>query len=366
MSGLPPHETDLTRAHALPAHAYTDPALYALERERIFGRTWQPVGNAADVRHPGDFFTSNVAGEPIVVTRDAGGTLRAFYNVCRHRAGPVAEGKGSRHALQCKYHGWTYDLDGKLRTTPELGAAPDFDPACNGLVRCAVEAFGPFIFVNLDADAAPLAPSIPEMAQAAKDRGLDTMASVGRREYEIACNWKVYVDNYLEGYHLPHVHPGLFRELDYNAYRVETRELHSSQIAPIRPPDVGHDRKHPRQYRHANQGDEALYFWAFPNWMLNVYPDNMSINIVVPLSIDRTLTIFEWFLVDRVTSDPRSETERAMAFSDAIQQEDIEICEAVQRGLQSRGYPSGGKLSAARENGVHHFQGLVGKFLSRN
>src|SRR4051812_37967007 len=217
-SRLPAFEKDLASAATLPAFAYTDATILAAEKERIFRRCWEPVGNAVDVEQPGSFFTAEVAGAPVVVTRDAGGVLRGFYNVCRHRAGPVAVGKGARKSLTCRYHGWTYALDGRLVTTPELGAVKDFDPACNGLRPVRVEAWGPLVFACLDDDVAPLLDTLGGIPAATAAHDLGAMRPVARREYEIACNWKAYVDNFLEGYHLPTVHPGLFRELDYGKY----------------------------------------------------------------------------------------------------------------------------------------------------
>jgi choline monooxygenase len=352
---LPPFEPDVARAATLPSSAYTDAEVFAAERERIFSRTWQPVGNASDVAEPGTFFTCEVAGEPLVVVRDAARELRAFYNVCRHRAGPVAQGKGARKSLTCRYHGWTYALDGRLLATPELDGIHGFDKSCHGLAPVRVEAWGPFVFVNLDPGAEPFGARLSDLQRDCEPFALDAMLPVARREYLIACNWKVYVDNYLEGYHLPMVHPGLHKELDYDRYRVETRRFHSRQIAPIRPASGDPKRKY--------DSGEAAYFWAFPNWMLNVYDDNVSINVVVPVSIGSTLTVFEWFVRDPERPGVRSAIEKTVAFSDEIQLEDVAICEAVQKGLSSRSY-SHGRFAPSRENGVHHFQTLVHDFLS--
>ena len=366
-SRLPPFETDLSRASTLPAFAYTDAAILAAERTGIFRRTWQPIGHTADLAKPGTFLTGSVDGVPIVVTRDANGDLHAFYNVCRHRAGPVAIGKGARRSLTCKYHGWTYALGGSLLAAPELGDAKDFDRACHGLKPVRVETWGPLVFVNLHLDAAPLSSVLGDIATETVPYRLDTMRLVARKDYEIACNWKVYVDNFLEGYHLPTVHPGLFKELDYDAYRVETHRMYSTQIAPIRPAKALDDAEsdeaggsHSRQYAPtASEKREAVYYWVFPNWMLNIYPDNMSLNIVLPLGVDRTLTVFEWFRHEGASED---EIARTIAFSDGIQEEDIEICEAVQRGLASGAYTQG-RFSPLRENGVFHFQSLVHEHL---
>ncbi|MCW5837678.1 MAG: Rieske 2Fe-2S domain-containing protein [Labilithrix sp.] len=358
-SRLPPFEPDLARASTLPALAYTDAAILAAERERIFRRTWQPIAHAADVATPGSYVTGEIDGAPVVVTRDAGGVLRGFHNVCRHRAGPVALGKGARKSLTCKYHGWTYALDGALVTTPELGDVRDFDRSCHGLSPVRACAWGPLVFANLDADAEPLEGVLGAIPDETAGARLGDMKLVARKDYEIACNWKTYVDNFLEGYHLPTVHPGLSKELDYDAYRVETHRLYSAQIAPIR--RAPKEQAGARQYAPPGEGElEALYYWVFPNWMLNVYPDNMSLNVVLPLGVGRTLTVFEWFRHDGATAD---EIERTIRFSDGIQLEDIEICEAVQRGLASGSYEAG-RFSALRENGVHHFQALVHAYLT--
>lgn len=353
-SRLPPFEPDLARASTLPAFTYTDEAILAAERERIFRRTWQPIAHAADLAAPGAYVTGDVDGAPVVVTRDTAGVLRGFHNVCRHRAGPVALGKGARKSLTCKYHGWTYALDGALLSTPELGDARDFDRSCHGLRPVRACVWGPIVFVNLDADAEPLERVLGAIPDETAGARLGAMRLVARKDYEIACNWKTYVENFLEGYHLPTVHPGLYKELDYDAYRVETHRLYSTQVAPIR--RAGTEHAGARQYAPSGESElEALYYWVFPNWMLNVYPDNMSLNIVLPLGVGRTLTVFEWFRHDGATPD---EIERTIRFSDGIQHEDIAICEAVHRGLASGAYETG-RFSTLRENGVHHFQALV-------
>jgi choline monooxygenase len=184
---------------------------------------------------------------------------------------------------------------------------------------------------------------------------VDGLRHAFRRDYVIECNWKVYVDNYLEGYHLPAAHPSLFRELDYAQYRVDTFRYYSSQNAPIRAAAGGESRR----YEFGDSAKRALYYWIFPNYMLNVYPDNLSANIIVPLGPEKTLTIFEWFAYGN------AEVEQAtIDFSDEIQQEDIRICESVQRGLRSRHYDRG-RFSLKRENGVHHFHGLLAEFLRK-
>ncbi len=357
---------DLSRARTLPARWYTEPEFLALEAEKIFYKTWQPVGRVEEVLRAGDFFSCEVLDQPLVIVRNKAGELRAFYNVCPHRAAVVAHGRGNRKSLQCKYHGWTYDLDGQLLRAPEFEGVNDWDAQAVCLQSVQVEAWGPWVFVNLDPSAAPMASAYGVIATEISAAGfnLSEMRLVERRDYVIDCNWKVYVDNYLEGYHLPIAHPGLFREVDYDQYRVDTYRYYSKQHAPIREVDPGETRD--RRYARSGAAEEdALYYWIFPNVMLNVYLDNTSINIIIPLGQDKTLTVFEWYFEAPGTGEGWESMQQIIAFSDEIQQEDIELCEWVQRGLRSNAYEAG-RFSVLRENGVHHFQSLVHEFLSQD
>lgn len=355
---------DLAYAKTMPARWYTDPEFLEIEKQKIFWKTWQPVGRVDDVLRAGDFFTCEVVGQPLVIVRGKDDQLRAFYNVCPHRAGVVADGRGNRKSLQCKYHGWTYDLEGKLMRAPEFEGVKDWNKDAVCLSSVKVQAWGPWVFVNLDPNAAPMSEVYGKIHGEIADSGfnIDNMKLIERRDYIIDCNWKVYVDNYLEGYHLPIAHPGLFREVDYDKYEVETFRYYSKQHAPIR--DVDPREVRDRRYVRSGEGEaNALYYWIFPNVMLNVYLDNTSINIILPLGHDKTLTIFEWYFETPGTADGWGSMQDVIAFSDEIQQEDIELCEWVQRGLKSNAYNQG-RFSALRENGVHHFQSLVHEFLT--
>jgi choline monooxygenase len=349
-------EPDLSRASTLPARWYTDPAILSVERDRIFGRTWQAVGHAEWIAQPGSWFACEIAGEPVLVTRTTDGGLRAMSNVCRHRGSELCSGRGAGNVIRCPYHGWSYTLDGALHGAPEFEGVAGWDRSNIRLPEFRAEIWGPYVFVCQDAAAPSLGEvwgAIPEEV-AAIGCPVDNLEFACRRDYLIECNWKVYIDNYLEGYHLPAAHPGLFRELDYAQYRVDTFRYYSSQIAPIKARSGGE-----RRYAYEDDSRQALYFWIFPNYMLNVYPDNLSANIILPLGPEKTLTIFEWF------GYAGAEVKQAtIDFSDEIQQEDIRICESVQRGLRSRNYDRG-RFSVKRENGVHHFHGLMAEYLAR-
>jgi choline monooxygenase len=341
-------DSRLAFARTIPSRYYFDQDVFDAENRNVFARSWQLACHADKVRDPGQFFTTTIADEPLLIVRGSDGELRALSNVCRHRAGPVAKGEGKRPVLQCGYHGWTYGLDGSLLQTPEMSGIECFDRGDFSLPRFRVEILNELVFVNLDSAVASLGEFLGDLAGRLAARDYAGYRLAARKEWTLDCNWKVYVDNYLEGYHIPIVHPGLFREIDYPKYRTETRGNYSIQVAPL---------KRPERIRVSDPGDDIDYFWIFPNLMLNVYPDNFSTNLIVPLGPGRTLTIFEWYFRDPDGSGVRERIEETIAFSDEIQIEDIGICEAVQRGLRSSTYDNG-RYSPARENGVHHFHGL--------
>ena len=363
-----PFDASIASASTIPSRLYTDPVYLELERERIFGRAWQLVGRADQVAQQGQFFTADVADEGIVVVRDGDKEqplLRGFHNVCLHRAGPVATGCGRRQTMQCRYHGWTYNLRGELIHAPEMEGVERFTPEDMHLKPVQVATFGPLVFANLDLKAPPLEEFLEDIPERTARFDIESMRWVMRRDYVLNCNWKVYVDNYLEGYHVPVVHPGLHKELEYDAYHVEPHRYYSLQHAPLRPVrGPAAERTYVPSSEERSADDAPQYYWLFPNIMLNVYFGQMQTNVILPLSHDRTLTIFEWYAVNPpadVTDD--ATWTKLLAFSDEIQAEDIEICEAVQKNLRSRVYDRG-RYSVKRENGVHHFHSLLHEFMT--
>jgi choline monooxygenase len=244
-------ERDIARASTLPAPLYFSAETFASEKTRLFASTWQVVGHVRQVASPGDYFTFDLIGEPLLIARGDDGILRGFYNVCRHRAGNPASGCGNRKLFRCGYHGWTYRLDGALLVTPEFEGVEDFDRKDFGLAPVRLEEWFNLILVNLDPAARPLREYLGGLPAQAGKFDFASMKFSGRRTYEMNCNWKTYVDNYLEGYHVPSVHPALNREIDYNAYTVEAYPQYVRQWTPIRGAQPGDatPRRYPQSSR---------------------------------------------------------------------------------------------------------------------
>jgi choline monooxygenase len=350
-------ELPLERARTIPALWYSDPEIHEAECRSVFGGTWQAVGRTDQVRQPGQFFTADVAGEPIVVVRGDDGVLRAFANVCRHRAAmvvPEAEGRASK--LRCRYHGWTYDLCGRLRGTPEFDGVADFRREDNGLPAVAVETWGPLVWVHVGQPAETLAEFLGPIGQRMAGLGLDSLCFVARREYRLACNWKVFVDNYLDGgYHVNTVHPGLAGVLDYTHYRTEIAGNTAVQISPLKPSaDAG--------VSGVRSGDNAYYWWVFPNLMLNAYTGVMDTNLVLPEGPDACRVVFDFYFADTEGAAAEAFIARSIEVGHQIQREDVGICEEVQRGLASRTYDTG-RFSVRREAAGYHFHQLLARRL---
>ncbi len=336
----------LACANALPARFYTGTECEALDRRAVFARSWQLLAHASQLAESGDHVLGEIAGVPLLLVRDADGELHALHNVCRHRAGPLAlcNGRGAKR-LRCLYHGWTYSLAGQLLSAPEMQTAEYFDPASVRLPLARVAVWRNLVFAALDDAPPPLQELLDGIDARLGAQAIEDYVFHARESYDIACNWKTYIDNYLEGYHVPHIHPELNRMLDYRSYVVETSRWHSLQHSPLESGEALYG------------SGEALYWFVWPNTMLNVMPGRLQTNRVLPLAPDRCRVVFDYYYrPDAVLSDERHERDRA--FSDLVQREDVEMCEHVQRRLASGSYEAG-RLNPLRENGVHHFHELL-------
>jgi len=349
----------LERASTIPAPWYTDPRMLELELRTVFRRSWQFAGRLDQLRTPGEYVACDLpGGEPVVVVRGEDDRLRGFFNVCRHHAAAVVtEPHGSAHQFRCPYHGWTYGLDGSLKGTPDFAGVCDFDRAANGLVPIECSASAVWVFVKPDAGGPSLEDFLSsDLVRQLDGLRLDRLHWMERRSYTLACNWKVFVDNYLDGgYHVPHLHKGLDSVLDYREYTITNGERHCLQTSPIVP--EGADER----TRAVRQGERAYYYWIYPNFMINVYGRTMDTNLVIPRGVDRTEVIFDFYFAD-VSAAARAANLESIAVAEQIQQEDVDICESVQRGLRSRAYGAG-RLSVRREAGEHLFHRLLARDL---
>ena len=365
-------ELPLDRARTIPSAWYFDPEIHALEGRTVFGGSWQYAARLDQLREPGSFVTTDIAGEPILVIRDDQSTLRAMHNVCRHRAAQVInEPEGKVTKLRCRYHGWTYDLTGRLRGTPEFDGVQEFCKDEQGLPQIAVDTCGPFVFVHQGAPKQALSDLLApfpvpvaaaasllssEQARPLALRSLDRLKFAGRRVYDFASNWKVFVDNYQDGgYHVNTVHPGLAGALDYAHYRVENFAWCSVQSSPIKPSDDPTVNK-------VRSGDHAYYWWIFPNLMVNLYQGVMDTNLVLPLGPDRCRVIFDFYFAQTDGPEAQQFIADSIAVAHQVQLEDQGVCEEVQRGLRSRSYDTG-RFSVKREAGGYHFHQLLAKTL---
>ena len=341
----------LDRAHALPARHYFGDAMLEMEQRAVFARSWQLLARSDQLAEPGDHVVETIGTVPVLLVRGKDEVLRAFPNVCRHRAGPLAlcNGKGA-NALHCKYHGWTYTLEGQLRSAPEMQGARDFDVGDIRLPPLRVHEWQGLVFVALSDDVPAFAEVYAGIVERIAPIDLAAMRFRRRETYDINCNWKVYIDNFLEGYHLPHVHPGLSKVLDYRAYDTELFAWQSLQSSPLR-----------------DGGDiygegEAFYYPVYPNIMLNIMPGRLQTNRVIPLGPGRCRVEFDFYYAQ--DEKAQSRVARDAEFSDEVQLEDVAICEAVQRGLASGTY-NAGRLCPKRESGVWHFHNLLRTAYSR-
>lgn len=353
-------ENPLERALTIPSPWYFDARIARLENERVFAHAWQVAGRVDQVREKGQFFTVELGEEPIVVVRGEDGALRAFYNVCRHHAAAVVtEVQGCAKQFRCPYHGWTYGNDGALKGMVEFEGVCDFDRAKNGLVGVPVDTWENFVFVNLDGAGGSLKDflaNVPELV--APLRLTEKLNFFDRRVYTLNCNWKVYVDNYLDGgYHVPHAHKSLSSVIEYTSYTIENFDRACLQSSPLSS-DAGSEAS----VASTRQG-RAFYLWIYPNFMINAYDGVMDTNLVLPLAVDKCAVVFDYYFAD-TSATAAQRNGASIKVSEVVQDEDMAICDAVQKGLGSRAYLAG-RLSVRREAGEHLFHRLLHADLTR-
>jgi choline monooxygenase len=355
-------DRDIRKARTLPVWIYADPEIHRLARERVFARSWQWAAALDRVKIPGQAFPftllDGMLDEPLLLTRDREDRVHCLSNVCTHRGTIVCESEGVLAQLRCRYHGRRFTLDGRFHSMPEFEGAADFPSAADDLPRVPFGEWGGHLFCSL----APTEPVEEWLAPVRERCGhlpvADAVFDAARsRDYLVQANWALYVDNYLEGFHIPYVHAALSQVIDYSGYRAECFPRAVLQLGAAAAGEDAFDL--PAGSPDAGTRVAAYYWWLFPNTMLNFYPWGLSLNVVRPLAPDRTRVSFLSFVWD-----PSRLDRGAGAALDRVEREDEVIVESVQRGARGRLYERG-RYSPSREQGVHHFHRLLVDALRR-
>ena len=331
----------------IPSKWYYEDEFLDQEKSEIFLKEWQLVGSHSQIKNPGDVLVAEIANNPIIVSRQKDNTLKGFYNVCQHRGGPLAYENCSLSKLQCKYHGWVYDLNGNLKSARGFKSS-ELNINDYNLTPVKIAEWMGQVFVNLSSNPVDLGSQIDEIKTLVSPIDFSNYAFKFRESYEINCNWKVYMDNFLEGFHIPFVHPELNKVIDYKSYKTEIYDRFSLQWCPL-DSELSPYGKSPTP-----EENKAFYFTIFPNIILNIAPGRLQTNIVEPKGSKSCVVHFDYHF----DNPEETNIEQDAEFSEIVQQEDILICESVQKGLESNGYDQG-KFSPLHEQGVLHFQSLI-------
>lgn len=352
---------DITQAHTPPVEFYTDPAVFRLLSERVLARTWHLIDRKPPA--PGGvmplLFMPFALSEPLMLATDHSGATRCLSNVCTHRGTVLCEKPADNlRAIRCPYHGRRFGLDGKFEHMPEFDGCANFPSDSDNLAQVPMQHWRGFRFVGLR----------PAHELAALTRDMDARVSwmpvekfrydpARSRGYTVKAHWALYVDNYLEGFHVPFVHPALNKALDYGQYTTELFAHSNLQLGIAKPDEPCFDL--PPGHPDSGKRVAAWYWWLFPCTMFNFYPWGLSVNVVLPVSPERTRVEFHSYIWDESKLD-----HGAGSGLDQTQREDEAVVEAVQRGIKGRFYRRG-RYSPTRETGTHHFHRLLAGLLGR-
>lgn len=333
-------------ARTIPARWYYDAGMYETERQKLFFSEWQLFCHEALLEKPGQYVAYTVAGRPILVLRGKDNELKAFHNVCRHRASQVLkEGHGTTQVLRCMYHGWVYDTDGNLSKAPGFGG--DEKSLCDrtALFPVHVRNIAGLVFICMAETPPDFNAAIGGLPAALKNSGIEKFKFFSMAVHPMKCNWKTYIENYMEGYHIPVIHPELNKDVDFNTYKVIAGERIARHETGLRPE------------RADSAQNSGLWVWLWPNVAINIYKNGMNLEIVMPTGPETTELRY-CYLFNNVDESARADNQRAIDLSMLVTQEDIDICEIVQKNLSAGVYETG-ELSPRHENGVVYFHDLV-------
>lgn len=341
----------IENSYTIPSEWYYKDEIFNLEKKTIFNKSWHLIGSQSKIPNPGDTIIYELFKNPIIIVRQEDSSIKAFYNVCQHRGGPIVRQDCSLKFLQCKYHGWIYELDGALKKVRDFSEVENFNKKDYGLKSINIKIWMDMIFINLCKDNSFSMP-FRDIEDHINPLDISSYKYHSRVSYDIKSNWKTYIDNYLEGYHIPFVHPKLNKLIDYKSYQTQLFDNYSLQWSPIKP------ELSPYKID-KNSLNKAFYFTIFPNILLNIAPGRLQMNIVEPQSPKSCTVHFDYYFED--LSDKSIIND--FNFSEEIQQEDIQICQEVQKGLESNGFDRG-RISKKSEKGLHHFQSILKKCFS--
>ena len=356
-----PFDANPEQSFTIPARYYLDAEVFEREKQAIFYRSWYYAGHQSQLAEPGCYFTVQICEQNIIVVRDKDGSLRGYYNVCQHRGHELLFGSGKVRTITCPYHAWSYGFDGELKAARNTERLVDFDRCKFSLKPVQVEVFCGLVFVNLDPDAVPLREQAAGLE--AEIRGfcprVDEVTFAQRDDYDVASNWKVLVDNFLECYHCHPAHKDFVSLVDMDSYQVTTQGIYSSHVsnaAKTTESNAYHFEKGEVDFGYA-----GWFLW--PNLTIWIYPGDPNISVLqmIPDSAGRTIEYQDWYLPN---AEPTAQQKDAMDYQrEVLQPEDVSLCESVQRGLRSNGYNQGRfvvdpERSELSEHGVHHFQQL--------
>ncbi|WP_374309643.1 aromatic ring-hydroxylating dioxygenase subunit alpha [Dongia sp.] len=331
-----------TPLYTLPARWYHADDVYEAERWSVFAATWQFACREADLPQPGDYTAIMVAGFNIFVLRDRNGALKAFHNLCPHRAAPLfAEGTGHCDVLRCRYHGWAFDHDGKLKAAPHFGECDWFRKEEHGLKPVRLDAWRGLVFVNIDGKAEPLGDYLSDVARLVEPYPIESFNKRSDADFAIKCNWKTYTDNFVEGYHIPGIHPGLIQAIDFNAFET----TYAKHVVIMKAP----------QKSGSIYG--GLWLWIWPNMTLSVYPDGMNASRIVPHG-PRATTLHYSFYFQDLSPSLLPAQQKTIDTNCEIVREDFGICEQSQANLEAGIYQRG-PLSPRHEMGVKYYHDEV-------
>lgn len=348
LSALSTQDKPAANTLTLPAKWYHDADMYRAELQKLFHSEWLLFCHEALLQTPGQYVAYTVAGRPILVLRGKDGQLKAFHNVCRHRASQVLkEGHGKTEVLRCMYHGWVYDTDGNLCKTPGFGG--DEKSLCErtSLFPVHVKSVAGLVFICMAEKAPSFEESIGDLPEALAGSGIENFRFFDMASHPLKCNWKTYIENYMEGYHIPVIHPELNKDVDFTTYRVVPGRRIARHETGL------------RKGRETEAANSGLWIWLWPNVALNIYKNGMNLEIVNPTGPETTELRYCYLFRD-VSAEAEAENRRAIDLSFTVTQEDIDICEIVQKNLAAGVYEAG-ELSPRHENGVVYFHDLVRK-----